>query len=242
MAEKKDGGGKKIPSWATRLPFGLCKRYGISLPKNATPRSAWEALAGKGVSRADIYAKIREKGKPSAITTINEPVKQEEAKNTVIAETEKPKEKKTSRERFVEWQKEKHKREIERFFGGKGEHIYKKTYKFDHVIDDDNVVITTNNLQFVKDGHALIVGKNKAVFLKNWQVRHTTINDPNWGKLGTNLIKLNRNYFKVYTFRNNFEDIAIEDGEEMTNFDDVLKLAKEQDSYSKKHDVTYEVY
>ena len=27
-----------------RLPFGLCKQYGIKLPKNATPKDAWEAL------------------------------------------------------------------------------------------------------------------------------------------------------------------------------------------------------
>lgn len=109
------------------------------MPKGATPRAAWDALKGKGVSRTEIYAKIREKGKAP-------------------------------------------------------------------------------------------VGDV------------STINDPNWGKIGTNLIKLNRNYFKVYTFRNNFEDIVMEEDEEMTNFDDVLKLAKEQDGYSKKNDVTYEVY
>lgn len=27
-----------------RLPFGLCKKYGIELPKGATPRDAWAAL------------------------------------------------------------------------------------------------------------------------------------------------------------------------------------------------------
>lgn len=32
------------------LPFGLCEKYGISLPENATPRDAWDALAKKGVS------------------------------------------------------------------------------------------------------------------------------------------------------------------------------------------------
>lgn len=26
----------------TGLPFGLCKKYGISLPENATPREAWD--------------------------------------------------------------------------------------------------------------------------------------------------------------------------------------------------------
>lgn len=33
----------------TGLPFGLCKKYGISLPNNATPRDAWSALKGKGI-------------------------------------------------------------------------------------------------------------------------------------------------------------------------------------------------
>lgn len=33
----------------TRLPFGLCKRYGINLPNKATPRDAWNALKGKGI-------------------------------------------------------------------------------------------------------------------------------------------------------------------------------------------------
>ena len=27
-----------------RLPFGLCKKYGIELPKDATPKDAWAAL------------------------------------------------------------------------------------------------------------------------------------------------------------------------------------------------------
>ena len=40
----------------TRLPFGLCKRYGISLPDYATPRMAWEALKrGTGLTPDQIY-------------------------------------------------------------------------------------------------------------------------------------------------------------------------------------------
>lgn len=42
----------------TGLPFGLCKKYGISLPQGATPRDAWDALAGRG-----IYPPWTEKGK-----------------------------------------------------------------------------------------------------------------------------------------------------------------------------------
>lgn len=38
---------KKRNKMALRLPFGLCKRHGIMLPKNATPRQAWDALKRK---------------------------------------------------------------------------------------------------------------------------------------------------------------------------------------------------
>lgn len=58
MAEQEEKQEKKIPAWATRLPFGLCKRYGIALPDDATPREAWNALKGRGVSRQEVYAKI----------------------------------------------------------------------------------------------------------------------------------------------------------------------------------------
>lgn len=42
----------------TRLPFGLCKRYGISLPDSATPRQAWDALKGKGITPEKAYADL----------------------------------------------------------------------------------------------------------------------------------------------------------------------------------------
>ena len=34
----------------TRLPFGLCERYGIRLSRDATPRDAWNALKGVGIT------------------------------------------------------------------------------------------------------------------------------------------------------------------------------------------------
>lgn len=48
---------KAVNHGNTGLPFGLCAKYGIGLPKNATPRDAWNALAGKG-----IYPPWTEKG------------------------------------------------------------------------------------------------------------------------------------------------------------------------------------
>ena len=34
-----------------RIAYGLCKRYGIPLPKDATPADAWEALEKHGIHR-----------------------------------------------------------------------------------------------------------------------------------------------------------------------------------------------
>ena len=46
----------------TRLPFGLCKRFGIEVGADWGPRDAWDALANKGVTPGDEYARLRGKG------------------------------------------------------------------------------------------------------------------------------------------------------------------------------------
>lgn len=49
MAKKEDNGN-------TRLPFGLCGRYGIPIGKDWTPRDAWEALRKKtGITPEQAY-------------------------------------------------------------------------------------------------------------------------------------------------------------------------------------------
>lgn len=53
---------KKRNKMALRLPFGLCKRYGIMLPKNATPRQARDALKRKtGQTPKDVFAELKAK-------------------------------------------------------------------------------------------------------------------------------------------------------------------------------------
>lgn len=47
----------------TGLPFGLCKKYGIELPKNATPRMAWNALK----DRKGVFPPWTKKGQSSGI-------------------------------------------------------------------------------------------------------------------------------------------------------------------------------
>ena len=50
--EQKEGGN-------IGLPFGLCEKYGIALPENATPKQAWDALKEKtGLSPDDFYEKF----------------------------------------------------------------------------------------------------------------------------------------------------------------------------------------
>ena len=57
----KTGDGKRGHG-NTRLPYGLCKKYGIDVPPGTTPREAWELLKGKGVNPKEEYRKLKERG------------------------------------------------------------------------------------------------------------------------------------------------------------------------------------
>ena len=94
------------------------------------------------------------------------------------------------------------------FFFGKSIKFKTNTYfTIDHVIDDDNIIIITSNIKRVKDAYVLVVANNKCVFLKDWQIRPVH----NYYKgIYAYAVKLNRNYFKTYTFKNDFYDIYIE--------------------------------
>lgn len=68
--DKPEGKGKNS-SGNTRLPFGLCEKYNISLPKNATPRMAWDALKDKtGMTPEDFYRDLQQTEKSIADTQI----------------------------------------------------------------------------------------------------------------------------------------------------------------------------
>lgn len=60
----EENGVKEQHSGNTRLPFGLCKKYHIGLPDNATPRDAWNALRkGVGITPDQAYAELKKKDK-----------------------------------------------------------------------------------------------------------------------------------------------------------------------------------
>lgn len=114
-----------------------------------------------------------------------------------------------------------------RFFG-EVEHKSNKYFTFKHVINDDEAIIITNNVKYIKGNPVLIIANNKAVYLKEWLVQpvHNYFND-----IYAYAVKINRQYFKPYTFKSDFEDICIET--EYT-FDDLLNIAKEQDAENMK--------
>lgn len=62
----------------TKLPFGLCKRFGIEIDPSWTPRDAWDALAGKGITPGGAYDRLKkgeDPGTPDAPEPPKEPVK-----------------------------------------------------------------------------------------------------------------------------------------------------------------------
>lgn len=99
----------------------------------------------------------------------------------------------------------------------------KKILKFKHYINSNEIIIITNDIKVIKNNYVLLVDKNKGVYLKEWQI----FKIKNWDLgINTYAIKLNRNYFKVYTFKFNFEDFIFE---KEISFDDLIEIAKEQE-------------
>lgn len=70
----------------THLPYGLCKKYGINLPKNATPKQAWSALKKMGVTPEETFESLEETGTVEQVkTTQEENAQQKQANKTIEA-------------------------------------------------------------------------------------------------------------------------------------------------------------
>ena len=110
------------------------------------------------------------------------------------------------------------------FYGDDVKATSNKYFKFSRVKDEDNIIIITDNIRTVKDNNVLIVGSNKCVYLKDWQIR--SVHNFYEG-INSYAVKLNRKYFKVYTFHSDFWGF---EGMEEESFDDLLNVAKEQDA------------
>ena len=127
---------------------------------------------------------------------------------------------------FGDYMKARAKKEDDFFFGEDNKiKQSNKYYTYKHFIDNDNIIINTNNIKVIKNSCVLIIGKNEAIYLKDWQVRTAH----NYSDICSNfyIVKLNRKFFKPYTFKSNFDDFCFEKTE---NFDDLIEIAKEQDN------------
>ncbi len=111
-------------------------------------------------------------------------------------------------------------------FFGEVNHRSNKYFTFNHVINEDECIVITGNVTYVKDNPVLVVDHNKAVYLKDWLVEPIRNYD---NGIYAYAVKLNRNFFKKYTFKKDFEDFYIEKEYE---FDDLMQIAKEQDAES----------
>lgn len=59
----------------TKLPFGLCKRFGIAVEAGWTPKDAWAALAGKGITPDSAFGALKEGKDPGTPDAPSEPKK-----------------------------------------------------------------------------------------------------------------------------------------------------------------------
>lgn len=121
-----------------------------------------------------------------------------------------------------EYIKDTKEKNLEYFFGDI-HHTSNKYFTFNRVKSDDEIIIVTNNIHQIKDNLVLIVDNNKAVYLKDWQVRGIMNYYEN---LYAFAVKLNRKYFKTYTFKNDFDFVHFNSED---TFDSLLEVAKNQD-------------
>lgn len=104
------------------------------------------------------------------------------------------------------------------FFG----EVKKTTNKymvFDQVKDKDSAIIMTKNFAVVKGNPVLVTGPNTCIYLKDWQFRRMVNRDG----IDAFAVKINKNYFKEYTFRSSFDFSGEKD-----TFESLHKVATSQ--------------
>lgn len=95
------------------------------------------------------------------------------------------------------------------------------------VIDNDHILLFTNNVASIKGNPVLVVNDNQAVYLKDFQIAGATVKDASGNTYNTYAVKVNRQYFKPYTFRSQIGDFSFDKAHD---FDSLLNIAKQQQS------------
>ena len=191
-----------------------------------TPRSNRQAVSMAiqqfGNPNGVLYSAIVDVPKPTNASPIYEDL---ETGNVVseptTSTTPPPQNKKNTLSDFFKKAKEK---DLNFFFGENNyKHVSNKYIQFKRFIDDNNIIIYTNNIMYVKGNPVLVVDNNKVVYLKDWQLKEASNYNNN---LTGYLVKLNRNYFKAYTFKSEFDNFYFT---KQDTFDDLVEISKQQD-------------
>lgn len=124
---------------------------------------------------------------------------------------------------FSQFVKERKEKDKEFYFSGGTTQKSNKYFHYKHFLNDNEVIVNTSNIKYINGNPVLVVGRNKGLYLKDWQLKPFKNYDKG---IEGYTVKLNRNYFKPYTFRFDFNDINIENDE---TFDDFINTAKAQD-------------
>lgn len=99
--------------------------------------------------------------------------------------------------------------------------------RWTHFKNEDEIIIATSNVKYFKNKNqfVLVVDDNKVVYLKDWQVKSIKkwINGEG---VNAYAVKLNRKFFKSYTFSFSFDDVAFTKED---TFDSLVEVAKLQD-------------
>ena len=179
--------------------------YHDRLGRFTTSGSAASFTYKPGASKAHDLAIEREKKRWKAAATVQE----------------KPKGKKT----FSDHVKEQKRKDMEFFYGKDNVKMKSNKYfEFKRVLDDDNCIVVTNNIKTIKGNPVMITGKNQAVYLKEWQLRPVHNFD---NGINAHAVKINRKYFKPYTFKFDFEGFSFDKNQ---TFDDMMATAKKQET------------
>lgn len=125
--------------------------------------------------------------------------------------------------KYSDYIKEAKDKDLKFFYGDDLKHVSNKYITFKHYKDDDNIILVTNNIATVKGNYVLVVDNNKAVYLKDWQVRAIYNYFENFNGYA---VKLNKKYFKVYTFKSDFNQFLFL---KENSWEDLVAIAKEQD-------------
>lgn len=121
--------------------------------------------------------------------------------------------------------KNKRKENNKNFFFGEGnwKDTSNKYFKFKRILNENEIIIITNNVREINENLVLVIDNNKVIYLKKWQVEAIKAYNE---EIYAYAVKLNKKYFKTYNFNNNFKDFFFL---EEDTFEKLYELAQEQE-------------